>query len=152
LGTTSHAGVTTDDPLHVELYLTTPAATGMVRVSLQQAEATPAVCLGQLKFKAPTPTCTTDASGDYVVTYDNASEGDCIDTQSVDVIHPDGSEVSFDLSTCLAWDGNQNAPSPQIITATQAAAFGADPRWQLSMSPELVAAGGAHLSSPPAVA
>ena len=148
LGRTGQAGVGSDDPLHVQLYLTTAAGTGMVRVDLHQSEFTPALCLGLVKQPTPTVTCTTNAAGDYVVTYDNAYEHNCTETQSVQVIHPDGSEVDFYLATCLGWDGTQNAASPQAITAGQAAAFGADPRWDLSMSPDLVAAGARNFPSP----
>ena len=148
LGTTSHVGATSDDPLHVQLYLTTAAGTGMVRVDLQQADFTPAICLGQVAHPSPLETCTTDAAGDYVVTFHNAYEHNCTETESVQVIHPDGSEITFYLATCLAWDGAQNASSPQIITDAQAAAFGADPRWDLSMPAALVAAGATNFPSP----
>ena len=148
LGTVSHTAVASDDPLHAQIYLETAAGTGMVRVDLQQADFTPALCLGPVKVTPTNITCTQDKAGDYVVTYDNAYEDNCTETQSVQVIHPDGSQVTFYLATCLAWDGAQNASSPQIITAAQAAALGADPRWDLSMPASLVAAGATHFPSP----
>ena len=145
LGATSHAGVASDGTLDVELYLTTAQGTGMVRVSLDHS-ATPGVCPDKDLANGFVPTCTTDPAGDLVVTWE--TKGNCIQNQSVEVFHPDGAVVDFDLATCLAWDGRQNKPGPQPITQAQAAAFGADPRWDTSMSPQLVAAGASNFPSP----
>jgi hypothetical protein len=145
LGTTSHAGVASDGTLDVELYLETAQGTGMVRATLDHSDS-PGVCPQADPAYGFSPTCTTDDAGNLVATW--STPDNCIQHQSVEVFHPDGAVVGFDLATCLAWDGKQNLPGPQAITAAQAAAFGADPRWDMSMSPQLVAAGASNFPSP----
>jgi hypothetical protein len=145
LGTTGHAGVASDGTLDVELYLTTAKGTGMVRVSLDHSK-TPGECPVADPAHDYYPVCSTDGAGDLVVKW--STPGNCIQNESVMVVHPDGAVVGFDLATCLAWDGQQNKPGPQPITAAQAAAFGADPRWDPSMSPQLVAAGASSFPTP----
>jgi len=143
-GPTSHYGVTSDDPYHVQVYLKTSAGLGMVRMSLykdvmgQAADCThPPASLGS------GPVCSTDAQGDLVIAWPSSSD------ESVSVVHPDGSAVQFDLYTWLAWDGTENKQAPRALTIDQAAKLGADPRWDLSMDPALVTAGATNFPNPP---
>lgn len=143
-GPTSHSGVTADDPNHVQVYLKTAGGLGMVRATLYQDRmGREADCTPPPAAMGPGPDCYTDAHGNYVVAWKSDSD------ESVAVVHPDGSAVTFDLFTWLAWDGTQNLPAPRILTIDQAAALGADPRWDLSMDPALVAAGATNFPNPP---
>ena len=146
LGTTSHAGVASDGTMDVELYLTTAEGTGMVRppstTATRRASAPRTIPpTGSTQTARRTRPATSSSRGARREQPHPAPERDGR--------HPDGAVVGFDLATCLAWDGKQrNLPGPQAITAAQAAAFGADPRWDMSMSPQLVAAGASNFPSP----
>jgi hypothetical protein len=143
-GPTSHYGVTSDDPNHVQVYVKTSAGLSMVRVSLyKDVMGKAADCTKPPASLGSGPVCSTDAQGDLVIAWPSTSD------ESVSVVHPDGSGVQFDLYTWLAWDGTQNKQAPRALTIDQAAKLGADPRWDLSMDPALVTAGATNFPNPP---
>ena len=147
-GTVSHAGVTPDDALHVQLYLTRNGVPSMVRATLyQDTDGYDADCLpppASLRaVGVEAPACSRLPNGDYVVSSKNGSD------DSVQVVHSDGSAVSVDLFSWLAWDGTENKAAPRALTLAQATALAADPQWDLSMSPDLVTAGARNFPSPP---
>ena len=130
-GSTSQAAVAEDGTRAVELYVSTPTGPGMVRVFLDRTPYVPAGCGDGVG-------CTVMPNGDFVLV--DGLTDNCIETQSVTVTHPDGSNVTIFLSTCLQWDGKQNAPSPSALTIEQAIAIATYPRWDVSMEPSLVSA------------
>jgi hypothetical protein len=144
-GTLSNTAVTADDPLHVQAYLHRAGSTGMVRLTLSRdtagygSDCAPAPAAYKDVFQGLSVSCSHTGDGGYVVVLSNP--GNCIQTSSVTVVHPDGSAVSLDLATCLQWDGTQNKVAPQILTPAEASAIGSDPRWDLSMQQSLVDAG-----------
>ena len=72
--------------------------------------------------------------------------GNCVQHTMVYVRHADDTLLQFDLATCLAESG----PSPQILTVSEAARVGADPRWGVKIDPALNEQGAATFPHLPA--
>ena len=138
-GSTNHPGVVDDGANGVELYVSTPKGPGMVRVGLTRAPYVPLGCAGQAG-------CTVEPDGAIVTV--RSIPDNCIGTESVEVVRPDGSDVAISAGDCLEWDGTQNSPSPLALTVAQARAIVLDPRWDVSMEPALVSAGATDFPSP----
>ena len=61
--------------------------------------------------------------------------GNCVQHTVVSVHHADDTLLQFDLSNCLSLAGDRQMKSPQILTASEAAQVGADPRWGVKIDP-----------------
>jgi hypothetical protein len=120
-GRTSHYAKADDRALRVQLYLDRGAGPGMVRLSVS---GTP----------SPDPT-----DGVPEVTVDGRP-GDCLLSRIVRARWPGGLTVQANLSTCLAWNGRQDGPSPLALTDAEAVAVVTDPRWAAAVDPLLTKA------------
>ncbi|GAA2784536.1 hypothetical protein GCM10010441_06850 [Kitasatospora paracochleata] len=100
-----------------QVYLTTPAGTGMIRVFLGSAN--PAMpCSAE-------NSCVRDQRGQQVRVIHH--KDNCIQNTVVSVLHADGTEVMLDMASCLAWDGKGNKPGILALTEEQAIAVAGDP-------------------------
>jgi hypothetical protein len=63
--------------------------------------------------------------------------GNCVQHTVVSVHHADDTLLQFDLSKCLPLAGDRQMKSPQILTASEAAQVGADPRWGVKIDPAI---------------
>ncbi|WP_104814197.1 hypothetical protein [Kitasatospora sp. MMS16-BH015] len=115
-----------------QAYLALPGGTGMVRVFVGTANPD-APCTGG---------CTTDAKGQSVRV--EHVPDNCIQSSVVWVRHLDGTSVTVQLSTCLAWDGKANKPGVLALTEEQAIALGGNPAFRNSMTPAEGAAAAAR--------
>jgi hypothetical protein len=145
-GKTSHvAGFVQDGDVGVQTYLDRGQGPGMIRLYVMtRTEAQLTSKRSVLKKDAWIP-LGNGAEYQSISVPDN-----CIQHTIVYVRHADDTLLQFDLSTCLAWDGEQNKTSPQILTAREAAEVGADPRWGVKIDPALNEQGAAtfpHLSA-----
>jgi hypothetical protein len=145
-GKTSHvAGSVEDGDVGVQTYLDRGNGPGMIRLYVMtRTEAQLTSKRSVLKKDAWIP-LGNGAEYQSISVPDN-----CIQHTIVYVRHADDTLLQFDLSTCLAWDGEQNKTSPQILTAREAAEVGADPRWGVKIDPALNEQGAAtfpHLSA-----
>jgi hypothetical protein len=135
-GTPSHfAGETdSDGNLAVQLHLNRGQGTGEVLLNVIKSS--------KMHFSG---VWTPLGNGiDYQVRhlYDN-----CRQHTIVLVRHPGGSLLQFNLTTCI---GKEGGKSPQILSVSEAAQIGADPRWGLTIDPALNQQGAArfpHLST-----
>ncbi|MGF1426969.1 hypothetical protein [Kitasatospora sp. LaBMicrA B282] len=96
-----------------QVYLNDSRGTSMVRVFLTS---------GALDCSSG---CGTDGRGQpYQVSHES---GNCIQSTVVTTQHPDGSLVTVQLSTCLAWNGSQNPASFEALSQDQAVQLAGDP-------------------------
>jgi len=137
-GRTSHFGVASDNDLHVQLYLDRGDGPGMVRVVVDQTP--PGV---RQKAVAGRP-----HGGTGIVTIDNFPDN-CLQNTVVAAEWADGTMVQIDVASCLAWDGNRNAPAAPVLTADEAVRIVSDPRWGVKMAAAEVDAGGKRFPAVP---
>ncbi|WP_035794138.1 hypothetical protein [Kitasatospora mediocidica] len=145
-GATSHLAANTQEPdskgknptTSVQIEVTTPAGTGMVRVFTGKPDQ-PMFC--------PKSDCSTDAAGQKVMV-DHLADN-CIEHTSVSVRRPDGTAVQVLSSSCLAFDGKSNAPGTVVLTDAQAVALATNPLINDSMTPSEGAAAAAQYPSLP---
>jgi hypothetical protein len=120
-GRTSHFAKADDRALRVQLYLDRGAGPGMVRLSVSGSPS---------KY----------LSGEVPEVTVDGRPGDCLLSRIVRARWPGGLTVQVNLSTCLAWNGRQDGPSPLALTDAEAVAVVADPRWATAVDPLLTKA------------
>jgi hypothetical protein len=135
-GTVGPYAVGASDPgsqpgdLAVQVYQTDSRGTSMVRVFTSKS---PMNCV--------TEQCETNSHGvQYRVLHE---AGNCIQSSVISVEHADGTLVTVQQSTCLAWTGSANPKSFEMLTEDQAAQLAADPAISTRMSPDTLAQGAA---------
>jgi hypothetical protein len=115
--------------LGAQTYLDGASGLGMIRIFLYQGSLNPNACSSEDPSDL-TVTCSTLPGGAKVVT--TRIDDNCIEPLAIDVDHGDGTVVQVDVTTCLAWNGSSNPPSPMAITAAQALQIAANPAWGAS--------------------
>src|SRR5215469_1287065 len=132
-----------------QTYLAGASGVGMIRIRLMgNVSVNPEACGGTLRSDM-TVTCGRLAGGAPVAV--SRISDNCIQSASIDVDHGLGTVVQIDLSTCLAWNGTSNPPSPMAITVTQAAQIAANPAWgTLTMDAGLVQDAAGRFANVPA--
>jgi len=133
--------------LGAQTYLNGPSGLGMIRVFLYHGSINPDVCTGS--HRDMTQTCSTLPSGAKVVT--TKISDNCIEPLAIAVDHGDGTVVQIDPSTCLAWNGQSNPPSPMAITPEQALQIAENPAWgAVQMDASVVSDGASRFADIPA--
>ncbi|MBU2665570.1 hypothetical protein KOI35_18840 [Actinoplanes bogorensis] len=129
-GRTSHAAVSSNEDLYVQMYLDRGAGPGMVRMML-----------GKLPADGPRGT-TPNVSVSQVP--DN-----CLQSTVVVARWADGTAVQVDVASCLAGDGRTNPPGRVVLSPDEAARIAADPRWGVTMDADLIKQGEARFGGAP---
>jgi hypothetical protein len=136
-GKTSHyAGITEDGDVSVQTFLDRGNGPGMIRLHVMTRKESDFTGLGAWI-----------SLGDGVKYLTKSVPGNCLQHTIVWVHHPDNTLLQFDLANCPTVDGVAIKPP---LTAREAAEVGADPRWGLTIDPELNTTGAAafpHLST-----
>ena len=136
-GETSHyAGITQDDDVSVQTFLDRGNGPGMIRLHVMTRKESDFSGLG---------TWISLGNGTKYLT--KSVSGNCYQHTIVWVHHPDDTLLQFDLANCPEVDSTK---IKQPLTAREAAEVGADPRWGLTIDPELNQKGAAtfpHLST-----
>jgi hypothetical protein len=132
-----------------QTYLAGPSGVGMIRIHLAgNVSVNPNACGGTPRSDM-TMACSRLAGGAPVAV--SRISDNCIQSASIDVDHGQGTVVQIDLSTCLAWNGTSNPPSPMAITVTQAEQIAANPAWGiLTMDAGLVQDAAGRFANVPA--
>ncbi|HEX8630616.1 MAG TPA: hypothetical protein VF755_20850 [Catenuloplanes sp.] len=145
---TSNEAKSGDGGLLVQAYLNdADKGPGMIRLGVRSAPpagggagaAPPPRCRPSTEPQRICQTLPNGAKVSIVTVPDN-----CAQRIAVSVIHPDGIGVAIDIASCLEFDGTTNPAGRIALTADQAVAIAADPRWQRTTDPDLVAAGKRH--------
>lgn len=134
------------DGLLAQLYLDQGHGPGMLRLAVAHQPSGRPDCGSSAAVQV---TCEHLSDGDLAVVQRIPSN--CVQSMTVMVDHPDGTEVQLMVSTCLAWNGKANPPCAPALTAAQAVAITDDPGWGMTMSSSLVAAAQQKFPSLPAI-
>jgi hypothetical protein len=147
-GKTSHFGRSADDDLRVQLYLDDGAGPAMVRVSVGR---TPPLAAGPGGEGSGGEGPGRGDIATVTVTHppDDCLPGTSVTGTSVTAGWPDGTVVRVDAASCPASGG---PPARPALSEEQAIRIAADPRWGVTMDPELIKAGAQRFASVPAVA
>ncbi|MER5641327.1 hypothetical protein ABT095_30825 [Kitasatospora sp. NPDC002227] len=103
----------------------------------------------------PTGKCTADTGCrldkyGQEVRVDHVSDN-CIQNTLVSVRHADGTDVTVQMASCLAWDGKANKPGVVPLTEEQAADLAGNPAFHDMMTPAQGAAAAARFPSLPQI-
>ncbi|MGI5177065.1 hypothetical protein ACQEVZ_12105 [Dactylosporangium sp. CA-152071] len=150
-GVTSGYAGSADGGLMVQVYLDTGRGPGMLRVAVGRDTNGPLGADERAKLSqgAVTGPFRRPDGAEVTVAYlpDN-----CVQRTVVVLHRPDRVVVQVNIAACLAWDGTANAEAPQVLTAVQAEAVAADPRWGVMIPRSLVDAGAARHPTLPELA
>jgi hypothetical protein len=126
-GTTSNYALYQDQyQTGAQVYLDGAAGLGMIRIFLYNKSLNMAAC-NSSDASDFTRVCGTLPGGAPAII--TKIPGNCVEALSIDVDHGGGTAVQIDVSTCLAWNGQTNPPTPMAITAAQAEQIAANPAW-----------------------
>ncbi|MET7418746.1 hypothetical protein [Dactylosporangium sp. NPDC005555] len=143
-GVTSGYAATPGGGLMVQVYLDTGHGPGMLRVAVGRDADGPAAVGHRAVMDGggavTGPVRRADGAQVTVVFLPD----NCVQRTVVLFDRPDGIVVQVNIAACLAWDGTGNPPGPQVLTAVQAEAVAADPRWGTMLPRSLVDEGAAR--------
>jgi hypothetical protein len=120
------------DGLTVQVFLDTGRGPGMLRVSVGTDAHGAAAAVAGGEVTGPVPR--KDGSK---VTVAHLRDS-CVQRTVVLLYRPDGIVVQVNIAACLGWDAGPDPTAPQVLTAVQAEAVAADPRWGTLISRSLV--------------
>ncbi|AGL19753.1 hypothetical protein [Actinoplanes sp. N902-109] len=135
--TSNYAGFVEYGDVTVQTYLDRGQGPGMIRLNVMTRKAS--------DFKG-----TWIPLGNGVEYMVKKVPSNCVQHTIVWVHHADDTLLQFNLANCLAWNGHTNKTSPQVLTVQEAAEVGADPRWGVTIDPELNEQGAAAYPHLPA--
>lgn len=122
-------------PMLGQIYLDQGHGPGMVRLSIATGVHPRSNC---------TPSSGTQISCEHLSDGSQAvvvrNPRNCVQSLSVDVIHPNGVAVQASVASCLAWNGTTNPAGRPALTQDEAIRIADDPSWGPTMSSALVAA------------
>ena len=96
-----------------------------------------------------TRTSWTQKDGDKATVTRNP--GNCIQSLTVALQRPNGTVIQLSVASCLAWDGQQNAPAHRALTQKQALKVINDDRLGLKLPKKLVTEGARRFPNLPAI-
>ena len=129
-GRTSHYGVSPDNDLQVQLYLDDGSGPAMIRVAVD---------------RLPSTVTRPPARDDVATVTVNYVPDKCEQSTMVHARWPDGTLVEVDVATCL---GDRGTPTRPALTTEQAIRVASDPRWGVTMDPNLIKIGARQFPSP----
>ncbi|WP_127500954.1 hypothetical protein [Actinoplanes solisilvae] len=124
-GAASKPATADTGPLSVEVILDRGAGPGTIRLELDQAATA-----------GPRP-----ARGDTATVTVADFPDDCTRSTTVTSRWPDGTTVRLEVGTCLALKSGDGPDGPPVLSQKEAILLASNPRWGLTMDPELVAVG-----------
>jgi hypothetical protein len=126
-GATSNYALYQDqDQTGAQVYLDGAAGLGMIRIFLYNKSLNMYACHSSDASDFTQVCGTLPGGAPETIT---KIPGNCVEALAIDVDHGGGTAVQIDVSTCLAWNGRTNPPTPMAITAAQAEQIAANPVW-----------------------